>query len=192
MDAYSIIQKTQDFAEIAHGNQKRRFSDQPYIVHPVRVMKICQEYTDDITVHAAALLHDVLEDTNVTESELGVFLNGIMNKTDAEKTLKQVVELTDVFIKANFPRMNRNQRRGKEAERLSTVSGEAQTVKYADIIDNTDITFNDPDFARVYLKESQLILEKMNQGHPDLHQRAIAQVADCLNRVSANGASIRS
>ncbi|MGN6617321.1 MAG: HD domain-containing protein [Ilyomonas sp.] len=58
-----VIEKVQDFAGKAHAGQKRKYTPEPYIVHPVRVMQICKEYTSSILVLCAALLHDVLEDT---------------------------------------------------------------------------------------------------------------------------------
>lgn len=54
-----VLEQIRDFADKAHGEQMRKYTPERYIVHPVRVMKICREYTDDITVLAAALLHDV-------------------------------------------------------------------------------------------------------------------------------------
>jgi (p)ppGpp synthase/HD superfamily hydrolase len=62
-DQEKILAAITDFADIAHGSQMRKYTPERYIVHPARVMRLCQEYTDDVTVLAAALLHDVLEDT---------------------------------------------------------------------------------------------------------------------------------
>ncbi|MBD0255325.1 MAG: metal-dependent phosphohydrolase, partial [Cytophagales bacterium] len=44
------------FADRAHGQQMRRYTPERYIVHPVRVMELCREYTTDEAVLAAALL----------------------------------------------------------------------------------------------------------------------------------------
>jgi (p)ppGpp synthase/HD superfamily hydrolase len=57
------LETIKDFANKAHGDQKRRYTPDKYVVHPIRVMELCKEYTNDVTVLAAALLHDVLEDT---------------------------------------------------------------------------------------------------------------------------------
>jgi (p)ppGpp synthase/HD superfamily hydrolase len=58
-----ILQEIIQFADLAHGKQVRRYTSERYIVHPVRVMETCRQYTNDISVLAAAILHDVLEDT---------------------------------------------------------------------------------------------------------------------------------
>ncbi len=52
-------------AEAAHGNQKRR-SGEPYIVHPIYVAKILADMGMDADSVCAALLHDVVEDTDIT------------------------------------------------------------------------------------------------------------------------------
>ncbi|WP_374760202.1 hypothetical protein [Dyadobacter pollutisoli] len=52
------------------------------MVHPRRVMKTCIQFTTDHCIHAAALLHDVLEDTAVTQLELGEFLAMTMSQND--------------------------------------------------------------------------------------------------------------
>jgi (p)ppGpp synthase/HD superfamily hydrolase len=176
-----ILEKVKAFADNAHGDQMRKYSNERYIVHPVRVMEICEQYTNDVTVLAAALLHDVLEDTAVGKRELGNFLSGIMEKEQASRTLELVDQLTDVFIKADYPALNRRARRSREAERLSKVSPDAQTVKYADIIDNTrDIAKDETDFALTYLRECQQLLQSISDGNPDLYERAVNTVNESL------------
>lgn len=57
------------FAENAHKGQVRK-SGEPYITHPVEVAKILMNLGMEETVVIAGLLHDVLEDTNVTKEEI--------------------------------------------------------------------------------------------------------------------------
>jgi (p)ppGpp synthase/HD superfamily hydrolase len=57
-----------------------------------------------LPVLACALLHDVLEDTLVTEREMNDFLKPLLGDSAAEKTVKLVIELTDVYVKSNYPR----------------------------------------------------------------------------------------
>src|SRR3954464_15075348 len=118
MDIETILDEVKDFADKAHGNQMRRYTPERYIVHPVRVMITCKEYTSDITILAAALLHDVLEDTPVTKEELQAFLMNIMSEEEAKRTVQLVEELTDVYIKENYPKWNRKKRKLKEADSL--------------------------------------------------------------------------
>ena len=180
MDA--IIEKVKVFADQAHGDQRRKYSNERYIFHPLRVMENCRNYTDDMAVLAAALLHDVLEDTKVTREEMNNFLREIMPEVMAVRTLDLVVELTDVYTKKNYPGLNRRTRKVREADRLAKISGDAQTIKYADIIDNvTNIFVNDPDFAVVFIQEGRYALRKMEKGEEELFDKANKMIEDCLD-----------
>ncbi len=181
----NILEKIREFADEAHGEQKRKYSGERYIVHPVRVMGTCREYTLNQTILAAALLHDVLEDTKVSKLKMNQFLVTLMTQEDAAQVLKLVSALTDVYTKEKFPLLNRKHRRSKEMERLQSIPGDAQTIKYADIIDNTmDITQNDPDFATVYLRECMNILQKMTNGDPELYKRALQTVKGNMQKLN--------
>lgn len=131
MDATSnILATVEAFADKAHGTQRRRYKPEPYIVHPLRVMNLCREHVNDIAILSAALLHDVLEDTDISELELHRFLDSTMNKHDSERTFQYVVELTEVYSKDAYPELNRSARKRKENDRLKDISAEAQTGKY--------------------------------------------------------------
>ena len=182
MDA--ILQTIRDYADTAHGDQQRKYSPERYIVHPVRVMEMCRRHTDELPVLAAALLHDVLEDTPVTQGDLHQFLVTVLEKETAGKTTQLVVELTDIYTKLDYPRWNRRKRKAKEAERIQKTSADSQTVKYADIIDNCrEIVQHDPDFANVFLWECKGLLRVMPKGNPTLYQEAIETVNLCLRQV---------
>lgn len=172
-----ILSQIQAFADQAHGNQKRKFTPERYIVHPTRVMEICKQYTNDQAILAAALLHDVLEDTETKKETIQEFLLSLLGHHTTQRTIQLVVELTDIYVKKNYPEWNRRKRKTKEFDRLEKISPNAQTIKYADIIDNSgDIAAQDPDFADLYLRESIHLLQKINKGNPALHQRAIETV----------------
>ncbi len=178
-----ILEKVQEFADKAHGEQKRKYSGERYIVHPVRVMNICKAYTQSRVILVAALLHDVLEDTLVSKDQIYHFLEDKMTPDEAAEVVKLVTALTDVYIKESYPHLNRNRRKRKESERLGTIHADAQTIKYADIMDNTmDITQNDPDFAPVYLKECRNLLSNMTDGNQQLYKKAIESVEELMKK----------
>ena len=63
------LKKVLQFATDAHQGQKRKYSDEDYISHPIEVAKMVHyRSSGSVTMTAAALLHDVLEDTKVTHS----------------------------------------------------------------------------------------------------------------------------
>lgn len=169
-----ILEKVKVFADQAHGEQLRKYVPDRYIVHPLRVMGICREYNAEVTMLSAALLHDVLEDTTATPADLKSFLTSVMPDSPAERTLQLVIELTDVYTKADYPHLNRRKRKVLEAERLALVSPAAQTIKYADILDNaSDIIQHDKSFAMVYIREALQLLGYMKKGNADLYDRTL-------------------
>lgn len=182
MDA--VLEQIRDFADKAHGDKTRKYTPERYIAHPVRVMELCRQYTSALPVLAAALLHDVLEDTKTGRHEMHDFLLAVMAQEEATQTTQLVVELTDVYTKTRYPRWNRRKRKAKEARRIEQTCGDSQTVKYADIIDNcSEIVVQDPEFAGLFLLECKLLLKKIPKGHPGLYQSAIQTVEECLGRV---------
>ena len=66
-----MIRKAAEFAAKAHAGMHRKGTDIPYIYHPMEAALIVAQMTGDEEVIAAAYLHDVLEDTQVTAEELG-------------------------------------------------------------------------------------------------------------------------
>ncbi|MDG2187452.1 MAG: bifunctional (p)ppGpp synthetase/guanosine-3',5'-bis(diphosphate) 3'-pyrophosphohydrolase [Hyphomicrobiales bacterium] len=64
-----LINRAFNLAESAHQNQKRKSGD-PYISHPLAVAKILTEYKLDDSTIITALLHDTIEDTNLTLIEV--------------------------------------------------------------------------------------------------------------------------
>jgi GTP pyrophosphokinase len=65
----TLVKHAYDFAEAAHDGKLRR-SGEPYISHPTSVAIILAEIQLDQEALAAALLHDVIEDTDITMEEL--------------------------------------------------------------------------------------------------------------------------
>ncbi len=177
----TALEKIKEFADKAHGEQRRKYTPERYIVHPVRVMELCREYTNEEPILAAALLHDVLEDTSTTAGQIKEFLIPLIGKDNAIRTLDLVVELTDVYIKKDYPIYNRRKRKQMERERMKTISSDSQTIKYADILDNClEIVIHDPSFAVVFLKECKDLLKVMTNGNNALYQRVLKSIDNNL------------
>ena len=64
-----LIMKAYNYAVEHHGDQKRR-SGEPYIIHPLNVAYILAGVGLDESTICAALLHDVVEDTDATDADL--------------------------------------------------------------------------------------------------------------------------
>lgn len=131
------------FARFAHEGQVRKFTGEPYIAHPVAVRRILRDFeVRDPSILAAALLHDVVEDTPVTVEYLaGRF--GI-------RVAQLVSQLT-------------NRPGSKEPERqdwAKRMLPDAQTIRCADIIANcAGLIALSPDYAAVYLPKKAAIVD---------------------------------
>lgn len=66
----TTVERAIQYAVFAHAGTKRKGKDRPYILHPMEAMTIVAGLTDDEEVIAAAMLHDVVEDTPLGAAEL--------------------------------------------------------------------------------------------------------------------------
>jgi len=158
-----LVEKALTFATEAHEGQVRKYTGVPYIVHPVEVMEIVKTVSSDVAMHAAALLHDVVEDTDVTIQDI--------QREFGEDVARLVDDLTDVSKPEDG---NRKTRKALDRAHSAMASARAQTIKLADLISNgRDILQHDRHFAKVFLQEKDLLLQVMKDGDPKL--RAIAE-----------------
>ncbi len=166
----SIIVKARKFASRAHAEIEhvRKYTNEPYIVHPAAVAKLVAEVTDDEAMISAAWLHDVVEDTLVTLAEI---------ETEFGADIAALVDdLTDVSTPGDG---NRKTRKLRDLEHTRAASPRAKTIKLADLIDNSkSITEHDPKFAVTYMAEKRALLGVLKEGDDSLYARAQKIVQD--------------
>lgn len=108
MADFSVIRAAYEYAEKAHRDQKR-FSGEPYIVHPLEVAKILAELELDQETIVAGLLHDVIEDTGLTldnmkerfGAEIALLVDGVTKLSRIEfksKEEQQAENLRKMFL----------------------------------------------------------------------------------------------
>lgn len=160
-----LLTKALQFAIVAHGDQKRKYTGLPYVTHTIEVADLVLLHGGSVEQVAAALLHDTVEDTSVTSEE-------IHNEFGFE--IGTLVDwLTDVSRPEDGNRATR-----KAMDRAHTLASphDAQFVKVADLISNTDsIVEHDPNFAKVYLAEKRLVLDGMLDSVKNTELFKIAQ-----------------
>lgn len=158
-----LVSKADAFACAAHAavKQVRKYDKQPYINHPREVRQILLEFAaGPVTLEqeAAALLHDVVEDT-------GVELD-LIREQFGEVVGRLVEDLTDVSRPEDG---NRKVRKQKDLDHTAAVLPASKSIKLADLISNSrSIVQHDPDFARVYLHEKSRILDVCGDADPGL------------------------
>jgi len=154
------------FSKVAHEavGQKRKYTGEPYFNHPLRVMKlVASVLPDDEDAQIVALLHDVVEDTDVTLA--------FIRDEFGQRVERGVFALTDTPTVEGGP--NRKERKKMDRERIAKAEGWIQTIKVADMIDNTSsIVENDPNFAKVYLEEKRLLMKVLKDADPSLKEDA--------------------
>ncbi|MBR2578633.1 MAG: bifunctional (p)ppGpp synthetase/guanosine-3',5'-bis(diphosphate) 3'-pyrophosphohydrolase, partial [Clostridia bacterium] len=90
----NVVEKAYQLAKKAHKSQKR-VSGTDYILHPTSVAYILADLGMDTQCIAAALLHDVIEDTDVTKEEIEKnFGEEIANLVDGVTKLKKISAAT--------------------------------------------------------------------------------------------------
>lgn len=158
------------FAREVHKNQRRKYTNNPYVDHLAEVAGIAATVFDQNhgirpdVVTAVCWLHDSMEDQ-------GVSLDTLEQKFGST-VAPAVMQLSDLETG------NRAARKAASRERLSKAWPWVQTIKCADLISNTSsIVEHDPKFAGVYLEEKRLLLDVLTKADPQLLQLAKQQAA---------------
>ena len=119
-----LIEKAYRLMLSAHGQQTRKTDDSPYVVHPLMVAKKLARLGFSDAVIAAAMVHDVLEDTEVDE-----------------KTLRQELgdKVVDIILPLSENKSLEWQERKKiYIEKVKNASVETKAVAIADKIHNLE------------------------------------------------------
>ncbi|MTD37388.1 HD domain-containing protein [Erwinia sp. CPCC 100877] len=161
----SLEERARRFATRVHAaqDQRRKYTNDPYIIHPAAVVEqVRLVLPEDEPVLAAAWLHDTVEDTDTTLGDIESHFG------------PEVARLVGMLTNPPTPEgMNRAQRKRLHFQHTARACSRAQTIKLADIIDNTrELLHYDPDFARIYLLEKRLQLAGMAQGDARLRREA--------------------
>ncbi len=150
--------------------QKRKYTGECYSVHPIDVYQTLL-YGGGVTDHnmlIAALLHDVVEDTGVSEEDIRTLFG--------YDVATLVSGLTDVSKPEDG---NRETRKRIDREHTAKQGDRCKTIKLADLIRNSkSITQYDKEFAKVYMAEKKLLLEVLKGGNEVLYQTALSIVED--------------
>lgn len=152
------------YATAAHAatGQVRKYTGQPYIVHPAEVARLVATVPHITEQAMAAWLHDVVEDTAVTIEDIRAefgdlvasYVDGLTNPARPEDGSRSVRFLINCAHLARQPR-------------------EVQTIKLADIIANTtNIVAHDYEFATTYLSEKRRVLLLLTKGDEALTKLA--------------------
>lgn len=167
-NSLTLVDKAAAFTQAAHNsiNHRRKYTNEPYWVHPERVAAIVAEVCGDAEVIAAAWMHDIIEDVAPHNPD---FSQGVILDTFGERVTQLVLEVTDVSRPEHG---NRAARKAIDRAHLANATFAGKLIKLADMIDNLiDINQHDPHFAKVFRKEILLSIDSLRPGSEQLYQR---------------------
>lgn len=139
----------------AHNGQVRKFSGDPYVLHPIRVANKVKEYLAEDYWQAVALLHDVIEDCpDISSYEIEGVCNGI------SADIMWLTKPSDKFV-------NRQAKLDSYLRLLSCAPVEIRIIKMLDRIDNfCDIPVEEIKNMEYYFKEGDKLLEAISKNLP--------------------------
>lgn len=159
----TLILRAAAFAARKHRDQRRKDAESsPYINHPLELARVLAEVggITDATTLCAALLHDTIEDTDTSTSELerefGPAVAAVVMEVTDDKTLPKA------------------ERKRLQIEHAASVSDRAKRVKLADKICNlTDIATSPPadwslDRRREYFDWAKAVIDGLRGVDPRL------------------------
>lgn len=166
----TLIKDATYFSAEKHDGQYRKGTHVPYIVHPFLVASGVATYSPDEHVIAAALLHDVLEDCDVSKEEL------------AGKFGERVASLVeDVSFLEPDDNLSWKEKKEKYIQKIKTISKDGLIIVAVDKMSNMKSYFEaiasdpqkvsllfkqDPDQYRWYYQEIGNILRDTLGEHP--------------------------
>jgi (p)ppGpp synthase/HD superfamily hydrolase len=168
---HALVNKAVAFAEMAHAGVVRKFTGEPYVEHCKRVAAHLSALGFDPDVVAAAVLHDVVEDTHISAAVLA-----------AEFGPRVAALVVEVSKPKKIPGMSKAARLAAVVEHLAASSYAGASIKLADMLDNSsNVAELSPEFAEKYLPEMAQKLAVLGHGHPEL----VAKVAANLTKGAA-------
>lgn len=161
-----MIKKAREMCRHWHRDQNRKYTGEPYYLHPYEVADILKEAGMSEEVQIAGLLHDTIEDCGILHSDISAMFG--------KRVADLVLMVTDVSKPEDG---NRKSRKLLDLKHLAKADSDGQTIKLADLISNTSsIVQHDPGFAVIYMQEKRDLLNVLIDGDENLWFRAKAIV----------------
>lgn len=166
-----LFEQAAVFAAVAHRGTTRKGNRIPYLVHPMEAAAIVSEMTDDQDLIAAAVLHDVVEDTEVTLPELqeyfGERIAGYVRGESENKRAELPPEKTWMLRKQETIDFLKNQ-----------ADKNAKMLALADKLSNMRSIARDVEFV------GDRLWERFHQKDKAMHGWMYRQIAEAVKELS--------
>lgn len=158
----------------AHTGQVRKYTNEPYINHPLRVSQWLAQFNVGELIEAAAICHDVIEDTGVSHSALEM--------TVGIQVADLVLEVTNLEFPEGSPRVEKF---WHNIVKLVRSSHQAQTLKCGDIYDNCkDVYELDASYAARYIAEKFFLVRLFTRAQGDVREATLNLLSNVYNKMS--------
>ena len=162
----SLLDRAILFAVQCHAGVERRGKGFPYVVHPLEAMAIAATMTSDQEVLAAAALHDVVEDTDVTLDDLRARFGD------------RVAALVETESDKPGKREDWRARKEESLKRLAEASRDEKIVAMGDKLSNMRA------IARDYTTEGESFWNRFYIKDKSVHGWRYHALADALSSLS--------
>ena len=163
-----ILLSAATFAEKAHMGQVRKNTDTPYVTHPIAVSEILFKTIPDIgdEALAAALLHDVVEDTEYTISDIESIFGSTIAYLVGGVT-------SPTAICSELKKMTRKARKAHDNKVLAAYADyRIHTIKLCDIYHNmSDWKLATQKFLDMYIPEKHTLIGMLEEGDPRMKEK---------------------
>lgn len=161
-----LLDRAVVFATKAHAGQLRKGTQIPYILHPLEAAAIVGSMTTDEEVIAAAALHDVVEDTDITVGEVvrlfGVRVGDFVAQESENKREDLPAEATWKI------------RKQETLEQLKAAPMEVKMIALGDKLSNLRAIYRD------YQIIGDALWERFNQKDKAEHYWYYSGIAECI------------
>jgi len=158
----------------AHLGQVRKYTNEPYINHPIRVSEWLATFHVGEQIEAAALCHDVIEDCDCAYEDLEAHVG--VNVADI------VLEVTNLNFVDGTPR---HKKFWANLAKLMCASHQAQTLKCGDIYDNCkDVYELDPSYAVRYIAEKFILIRLFTRAQSNVLEATVNMLSDVYQRMT--------
>lgn len=157
-----------------HGAQMRKFSDELYVNHCLRVASLVGDYTDDEALVVAAVLHDLVEDTVVTIDDITNWFGEYVSNLVCELTNDDII-------------LNEQGKKLYISNKFNTLSPEGLIIKSLDRLDNLTGLINSNatlQFVKTYVNDTDYLIDNMDRDLLPVHKILLHNLSFINNYVA--------
>lgn len=166
----NLLDRAIPFAVNAHRGQLRKGTDIPYILHPLEAAAIVATMSTSDEILAAAVLHDVVEDTDTTVEQV--------RELFGERVAKLVASESENKRENLSAQSTWKLRKQETLEHLKTASTDVKMIALGDKLSNLRAIHRD------YNAIGDALWQRFNQKDKNEHRWYYQGIADCLTELT--------